>query len=46
MSELASPYWAERKEEITDEHLVTLGKYQQQFLGSLKPKKEVEPEPV
>ena len=46
MSESASPYWAERKEEITDEHLVTLGKYQQQFLGSLKPKKEVEPEPV
>ena len=46
VSELASPYWAERKEEITDEHLVTLGKYQQQFLGSLKPKREVEPEPV
>ena len=46
MSELTSPYWAERKEEITDEHLVTLGKYQQQFLGSLKPKREVEPEPV
>ena len=46
VSESASPYWAERKEEITDEHLVTLGKYQQQFLGSLKPKREVEPEPT
>ena len=31
---------------LTDEHLVTLGKYQQQFLGSLHPKREIEPEPV
>ena len=46
MSESVLPYWAERKEEITDEHLVTLGKYQQQFLGSLKPKKKVESEPM
>ena len=46
VSELASPYWAERKEEITDEHLVTLGKYQQQFLGSFKPEREVELEPA
>ena len=43
VSELASPYWTERREEITDEHLVTLGKHQQQFLGSLNPKREVEP---
>ena len=42
-SESASPYWTERREEITDEHLVTLGKHQQQFLGSLNPKGEVEP---
>ena len=46
VSELASPYWTERREEVTDEHLVTLGKYQQQFLGSLNPKREIEPEPV
>ena len=46
VSELASPYWAERKEDITDEHLVTLGTHQQQFLGSLKPKRKVEPKPV
>ena len=45
VSESALPYWAERKEEITDEHLVTLGKYQQQFLGGFKPEREVEPEP-
>ena len=42
-SESASPYWTERRKEITDEHLVTLGKHQQQFLGSLNPKGEVEP---
>ena len=46
VSELASPYWAERKEDITDEHLVTLGTHQQQFLGSLKPKRKVELKPV
>ena len=46
VSESASPYWTERKEEITDEHLVTLGKYQQQFLGSFKPEREVELEPA
>ena len=46
VSELASPYWTEKREEVTDEHLVTLGKYQQQFLGSLHPKREIEPEPV
>ena len=46
VSESALPYWAERKEEITDEHLVTLGKYQQQFLDSFKPEREVEPEPA
>ena len=46
VSELASPYWTERREEVTDKHLVTLGKYQQQFLGSLNPKREIEPEPV
>ena len=46
VSELTSPYWTERREEVTDEHLVTLGKYQQQFLGSLNPKREIEPEPV
>ena len=42
-SELVLPYWTERREEIMDEHLVTLGKHQQQFLGSLNPKREVEP---
>ena len=39
--EKRSPYWAsqrEQTEEITDKHLVTLGKHQQQFLGSFKPK--------
>ena len=39
--EKMSPYWAsqgEQTEEITDKHLVTLGKHQQQFLGSFKPK--------
>ena len=46
MSGLASPYWTERKEEVTDEHLVTLGKYQQQFLGDLNPKREIGPEPM
>ena len=46
VSELISPYWTERREEVMDEHLVTLGKYQQQFLGSLNPKREIEPEPV
>ena len=46
VSELALPYWTERREEVTDKHLVTLGKYQQQFLGSLNPKREVESEPV
>ena len=45
-SELTSPYWAEQKEEVTDEHLVTLGKHQQQFLGNLKLKNERESEPV
>ena len=36
-----SPYWVnqgEQTEEITDEHLITLGKHQQQFLSSFKPK--------
>ena len=45
VSESASPYWTERREEITDKHLVTLGKHQKQFLGSLNPKGEVEPKP-
>ena len=39
--EKVSPYWVDQKdqaEEITHEHFVTLGKYQQQFLGSFKPK--------
>ena len=45
VSESASPYWTERREEITDEHLVTLGKHQQQFLGSPNPTREVEPKP-
>ena len=39
--EKMSPYWmsqGDQTEEITDEHLVTLGKLQQQFLGSFKPK--------
>ena len=45
-SELTSPYWVEREEEVTDEHLVTLGKHQQKFLGNLKLKNEKEFEPV
>ena len=45
VSELASPYWAERSEEIADEHLVTLGRHQQQFLGGLNSKREVQPNP-
>ena len=35
------PYWVnqgEQTEEITDEHLITLGKHQLQFLSSFKPK--------
>ena len=39
--EKMSPYWVsqgEQTEEITDKHLVTLGKHQQQFLGSFQPK--------
>ena len=40
MSELASPYWAESGEQIADEHLVTLGRHQQQFLSDLNPKRE------
>ena len=35
-----APYWVDQKdqaEEITDEHLVTLGKYKQPFLGRFKP---------
>ena len=39
--EKVSSYRLDQKdqaEEITDEHLVTLDKYQQQFLGSFKPK--------
>ena len=39
-TEKVSPYWANQgqTEEITDEHLVTLGRHQQQFLSSFKPK--------
>ena len=40
VSESASPYWAEGKEQIADEYLVTLGKHQQQFLGNLNPQRE------
>ena len=40
VSELASPYWAESREQIADEHLVTLGRHQQQFLSDLNPKRE------
>ena len=43
MSELASPYWAESKEQIADEYLVTLGRHQQQFLGNLNPQREKVP---
>ena len=38
---VSSPYLVDQKdqsEEITDEHLITLGRHQQQFLGSFKPK--------
>ena len=45
MSELASPYWAESREQISDEHLVNLGRHQQLFLGNLNPKREVESNP-
>ena len=45
VSELASPYWAESREQIADEHLVTLGRHQQQFLSNLNPKREVESNP-
>ena len=45
-SELTLPYWAEQKEEVIDEHLVTLGKHQQKFLGNLKLKNERESGPV
>ena len=38
--ESASPYWAESKEQIADEYLVTLGRHQQQFLGNLNPQKK------
>ena len=40
---MASPYWAEGKEQIADEYLVTLGKHQQQFLGNLNPQGEKVP---
>ena len=40
VSESASPYWAESKEQIADEYLVTLGRHQQQFLGNLNPQRE------
>ena len=43
VSELASPYWAESKEQIADEYLVTLGRHQQQFLGNLNPQREKVP---
>ena len=43
VSELASPYWAESREQIADEHLVTLGRHQQQFLIDLNPKREKVP---
>ena len=43
---LTSPYWVEREEEVTDEHLVTLGKHQQKFLGNLKLKNERESGPA
>ena len=41
--ESASPYWAESKEQIADEYLVTLGRHQQQFLGNLNPQREKVP---
>ena len=43
VSESASPYWAESKEQIADEYLVTLGRHQQQFLGNLNPQREKVP---
>ena len=43
VSESASPYWAESREQIADEHLVTLGRHQQQFLSNLNPKREKVP---
>ena len=43
VSELASPYWAESREQIADEHLVTLGRHQQQFLSDLNPQREKVP---
>ena len=41
--ESASPYWAESKEQIADEYLVTLGRHQQQFLGNPNPQREKVP---
>ena len=41
--ELASPYWADSKEQIADEYLITLGRHQQQFLGNLNPQREKVP---
>ena len=43
VSESASQYWAESKEQIADEYLVTLGRHQQQFLGNLNPQREKVP---
>ena len=43
VSESASPYWAESREQIADEYLVTLGRHQQQFLGNLNPQREKVP---
>ena len=43
VSEPASPYWVESKEQIADEYLVTLGKHQHQFLGNLNPQREKVP---
>ena len=43
VSESASPYWAESREQIADEYLVTLGRHQQQFLGNLNPQREKGP---
>ena len=39
--EKASPYWVDQNDQVnetSDEHLITLGRYQQQFFGSFKPK--------
>ena len=41
--ESASPYWAESKQQIADEYLVTLGRHQQQFLGNLNPQRKKVP---